>query len=120
MNESLIAAIASRYEGADINKVFTEPRLLIHSEPVEGLGEYQLRISKPLKGVGLKMPKWRIEISALRPDGTTEVLNDGNALAPWNVMGSIVSEALKVMAICIEQGRGSMIKARRQGMRAVR
>lgn len=119
MNESDIAAIATRYEGADINKVFTEPRLLIHSEPVEGLGEYQLHITKPLKGVGGKMPKWRIEISALRPDGTTEVLNDGNALAPWNVMGCIVSEALKVMTIYIEQGRGSMIKARRQGMRAV-
>ena len=39
MNDSLIAAIASRYEGADINKTFAEPRLLIHSEPVEGLGE---------------------------------------------------------------------------------
>lgn len=119
MNEGQIVEIANRYQGADVNTVFTEPRLLIHTEQVEGLGEYELHISKPLAGVGGRLPKWRVEVIAKRPDGTVETLNDGKAHAPWHVMAGIVAESLAVMAYYIEQDRGAMIKARRSGMRAI-
>jgi len=119
MNDDQIDAIAKQYEGVDIHKAFTQPRLTVHTEPVSGLGSYQLHLTKPMKGVGGRMPKWRIEISVNRPDGTTEVLNDGKANAPWNVMHEVVAESLRVMTIYIERERGLMIKARQRAMRAV-
>lgn len=119
MNEQQIDEIAAKYKGVDINTLFATPRLRIHSETSEHLGEYHLHITKPLKGVGGKMPKWRIEILVSRPDGTVEVLNDGKANAPWNVMHEVVAESLRVMGIYIERERGILIKARQNAMRVV-
>jgi len=114
-----VAAIAERYKGAVIDQVFTDPVLIIHTETVEGLGDYELRLGKPQKAVGSKAPRWHVEIRATRPDKTVETLSKGKANAPWNVMHEVVEEALRFMGQIIEEQRGVMITGRRQSMRAV-
>jgi|GEM_PF-6066948 len=114
-----IEAIAAKYLNASVPETFAQQRLLIHEEEVKMLGSYRLYVSKPLKGVGGKHPRWPINIVATRPGGSEETLMSGKASAPWNVMDEIVAEGLKVMDALIEQQRGLVIQGRRAGMRVV-
>ena len=118
MTPEQIEAIAAQY--TDIDAAFGEAgRVEIHAEPVKGLGTYRLHMHKPVAGVGGKSPRWRIEISLVLEDGKAKTLNDGKAHAPWTALQELVSESLKVMDVYVQEGRGQLVQARRDGMRAV-
>ena len=111
--------LAVQYLGKTVDQVFEQPRLLVHAEPVEGVGTIQLWATQPAAGVGGKQPRWRFEIRCLDSDGKDQLINDGKAHAPWFELHYVMLEALRVMAVYVDEARKQSVTARRDGMGVV-